>query len=162
MASKELALARKQEERRLYKEVRENLPGQKEALCREKEQQLQKLKDEKQRLEAEVGNLRTFVNNLKDVNDHGNNSDDPIELRLPSVDVFYTAFLEDAPPDRPCLICRIREASVVFLPCVHQVMCENCNDFHRLKGDEARCPCCRTQVVGRIHVFGASAKAWQN
>ena len=44
-----------------------------------------------------------------------------------------------------CVICFANEASVVFVPCNHFIMCEQCVDLHR-RQQNAACPLCRREV----------------
>lgn len=55
--------------------------------------------------------------------------------------------------ERECVMCMSEEQSVVFLPCAHQVLCEECNEEHEKKGHKD-CPSCRTAIVQRIKVYG--------
>ncbi|XP_073048992.1 putative E3 ubiquitin-protein ligase RF298 [Primulina eburnea] len=52
---------------------------------------------------------------------------------------------------RECIMCMTEEISVVFLPCVHQVLCVECNIRHEKQGMKD-CPSCRTTIAKRIPV----------
>lgn len=64
----------------------------------------------------------------------------------------------EANSGRECIICQENDASVIFLPCAHQVLCSNCNNNFR-KNRKATCLFCRTRtpIERRIRVFGASS-----
>lgn len=53
--------------------------------------------------------------------------------------------------ERECVMCLSEEMSVVFLPCSHQVLCENCDKLHEKQGMKD-CPSCRTPIQLRIKV----------
>ncbi|CAN6999300.1 unnamed protein product [Brassica rapa subsp. trilocularis] len=54
----------------------------------------------------------------------------------------------------------IEVLSVVFYPCAHQVMCSCSDSFfsgNNNGGNKVTCPCCRSLVQQRIHIFGATS-----
>ncbi|TMW85793.1 hypothetical protein EJD97_022490 [Solanum chilense] len=53
--------------------------------------------------------------------------------------------------ERECVMCMNEQISVVFLPCAHQVLCEDCNVHHQNRGMD-KCPSCRTPIKERISV----------
>jgi Zinc finger, C3HC4 type (RING finger) len=57
---------------------------------------------------------------------------------------------------RPCIICKAAEASVVFLPCAHQVLCAECGKDKEDMNNE-KCPCCRARIEERVFVYGLGA-----
>ncbi|MED6197871.1 hypothetical protein PIB30_060862 [Stylosanthes scabra] len=52
--------------------------------------------------------------------------------------------------EQECVMCLSDEMSVVFLPCAHQVVCQDCNELHEKQGMKD-CPSCRTPIQRRIH-----------
>ncbi|CAI5799408.1 E3 ubiquitin-protein ligase LRSAM1 isoform X2 [Podarcis lilfordi] len=54
-----------------------------------------------------------------------------------------------APEDHhcECVICKEREAQVVFLTCGHACCCQTCSEAL------STCPLCRKDIVQRIHLF---------
>ncbi|KAH0926371.1 hypothetical protein HID58_018627 [Brassica napus] len=71
------------------------------------------------------------------------------------------SYESEANNDRECIICMKDEVSVVFLPCAHQVVCGSCSDSffsgNNNGGNKVTCPCCRSLVQQRIHIFGATS-----
>ncbi|OIV91313.1 hypothetical protein TanjilG_01844 [Lupinus angustifolius] len=61
--------------------------------------------------------------------------------------------------EQECVMCLSEEASVVFLPCAHEVLCPACNKLHE-KQRMKDCPSCRTPIQHRIHVRFA-ADQWR-
>ncbi|OIW13959.1 hypothetical protein TanjilG_09310 [Lupinus angustifolius] len=53
--------------------------------------------------------------------------------------------------ERECVMCLYKEISVVFLPCAHQVVCEECNELLVNQGMQD-CPSCRTPIQKRMSV----------
>lgn len=51
--------------------------------------------------------------------------------------------------ERECVMCMTEDISVIFLPCAHQVLCENCNVLHEKQGMND-CPSCRTPIQMRF------------
>lgn len=54
-------------------------------------------------------------------------------------------------PERECVMCLTEEMTVLFFPCAHQVLCEECNVLHEKQGMND-CPSCRTPIQERIYV----------
>lgn len=54
-------------------------------------------------------------------------------------------------PQRECVMCLSEEMAVLFFPCAHQVLCEECNVLHEKKGMK-ECPSCRTPIQARVKV----------
>lgn len=52
---------------------------------------------------------------------------------------------------RECVMCLSEEMAVLFFPCAHQVLCEECNILHEKKGMKD-CPSCRAPIQERINV----------
>eukprot|EP00761_Pharyngomonas_kirbyi_P008423 gb/GECH01008434.1/.p1 GENE.gb/GECH01008434.1/~~gb/GECH01008434.1/.p1 ORF type:complete len:1012 (+),score=312.14 gb/GECH01008434.1/:1-3036(+) len=52
-----------------------------------------------------------------------------------------------------CIICETERINVVFIPCGHNVMCEDCNRNHELQGNK-HCPICRQDITQRVKTFG--------
>ena len=164
--AKELAIAQVQKELRLKNEAKVNINRKRDALLRKIEINCQRNKDDKKRLEQEISCLQL---SLDSSNPH----------HLP--DAFYTAGLEQARPerdpfemlpslnealeyceeekisDRVCLFCRESEASVVFLPCAHQVLCANCTEDHYKNAEAKWCPCCQDLIAQIIRVYGSGS-----
>ncbi|PIN13412.1 putative E3 ubiquitin ligase [Handroanthus impetiginosus] len=57
----------------------------------------------------------------------------------------------DIKQERECVMCMADEISVLFLPCAHQVLCDQCNILHEKQG-MSDCPSCRTPIQKRISV----------
>lgn len=50
----------------------------------------------------------------------------------------------------PCMVCAMRPASIIEVPCGHATVCAECfGDYHT----NVRCLRCRDQVTGRVDVF---------
>ncbi|XP_057741839.1 putative E3 ubiquitin-protein ligase RF4 [Arachis stenosperma] len=61
--------------------------------------------------------------------------------------------------EQECVMCLSDEMSVVFLPCAHQVVCQDCNELHEKQGMKD-CPSCRTPIQRRIHArFAGHSRA---
>ncbi|KAK1577396.1 hypothetical protein Q3G72_021444 [Acer saccharum] len=88
-----------------------------EAICKKMEVDCQLYKDDVQRVEQEISNLH-------------------LRLSLEDVGHFPADLISELEPERSqtysrlCLMCMEKEASVVFLPCAHQVLCARCNENH--------------------------------
>ncbi|XP_057980439.1 MND1-interacting protein 1-like isoform X2 [Malania oleifera] len=152
--AKELAVTQVQEEQRLKKAAEVSFKRKMEALRQKMELDCQHFKDDVQRLEQEISCIQKSLYSteltqsqaqrcmLETLPPESNNLNDLCEE-----DVFY---------DRECFICMVNEASVVFLPCAHQIMCSNCSERY-CNFVEARCPCCQVWIVQRIRVYGAGS-----
>ncbi|KAL8100853.1 hypothetical protein AgCh_032920 [Apium graveolens] len=51
--------------------------------------------------------------------------------------------------NRECTMCLADDISVIFLPCAHQVLCEECNERHEKEGATI-CPLCRAAIQTRF------------
>ena len=49
------------------------------------------------------------------------------------------------------------EASIVFLPCAHQVLCANCTEDHYKNVEANWCPCCQDRIAQIIGVYGTGS-----
>lgn len=162
--AKELAIAQVQEELRLKEEVEANMKRKQHALHQKMELDSQRCKDDVQRLEMEISHLELSLDSSnphyqQDVFFTGElglarpERDDALEIMLPdSLDLSE----EEVIHDRVCLICMENDASIVFLPCAHQVLCANCTENH-CNNVQAKCPCCQDPIAQRIRVYGLSS-----
>lgn len=50
-----------------------------------------------------------------------------------------------------CAMCQREEASVVFLPCAHEVLCKRCSGARGAKGNK-HCPSCGARIDERVNV----------
>lgn len=65
--------------------------------------------------------------------------------------------LRDSPEQvsgRECVICSKNDASILFLPCAHQVVRTKCNEEEIVA---AKCPCCQVQLDERVTIYGANS-----
>ncbi|RZC69332.1 hypothetical protein C5167_032420 [Papaver somniferum] len=160
--AKELVMSQVEEERRSKESAEGSVKRNQEALRRKVEIDFQRHKDDIQRLEQELSRLRASAESIQ-VNYQTNG--DP-EMAKPQREINarvlhdLNKLLDSSEKEtnfvRVCLICMIDEASVVFLPCAHQVLCANCSNDYGKKG-KATCPSCRVQIEQRINVYGASS-----
>lgn len=51
--------------------------------------------------------------------------------------------------NRECTMCMAEDIYVIFLPCAHQVLCEECNQRHEKEG-VTTCPLCRAVIQARF------------
>ena len=51
--------------------------------------------------------------------------------------------------NRECTMCMAADIFVIFLPCAHQVLCEECSELHEKQG-ATTCPLCRTTIQKRF------------
>lgn len=165
MKAKELASAQVEEERRSKETTEASNKRKLEALRLKTEIDFQRHKDDHQRLEQELSRLKAsaqYADLLHPLitlptgnSDETNGQGETISMLLHEME------LEDSSEngvhsDRECIFCLRDEVSIVFLPCGHQVMCNNCNDDYGKKG-KAICPCCQIPIEQRIRVYGASS-----
>ncbi|CAN4127831.1 unnamed protein product [Withania somnifera] len=144
--AKEQALAQVEEERRLKEAAEATNKRNYEALRLRIEIDFQRHKDDLQWLEQDLSQLK-LSNELLEGN---------VARILHDFDTSEDSSEKDISGDRKCLICLKGEVSVVFLPCVHQVLCALCNDNYRKTG-RAICPYCRVPIEQRIQVFGVTS-----
>lgn len=164
--AKELALAQVEEERRSKEAAEASNKRKLEALRLKIEIDFQRHKDDLQRLEQELSHLRassqfTESHHASDtVSTEHNEGIKPqgesIAKLLHELYCLEDSSEQEVNGDRECIICTKDEASIVFLPCAHQVLCANCSDNYEKKG-KATCPSCRVPIEQRIRVFGASS-----
>ncbi|KAM0015362.1 putative transcription factor C2H2 family [Helianthus debilis subsp. tardiflorus] len=57
-----------------------------------------------------------------------------------------------------CVMCLSEETTVLFVPCGHQVLCDECNVIHEDNGMK-ECPSCRTPIQKRINCLFAKSNA---
>ncbi|XP_059298016.1 putative E3 ubiquitin-protein ligase RF298 [Lycium ferocissimum] len=99
------------------------------------EKSMRKCKEDILKLESEISHLRFQSEGSK------------IEA-LRRNDNFAPASVKS---ERECVMCLSEEMTVVFLPCAHLVLCEQCNVLHEKQGMND-CPSCRTPIKKRISV----------
>lgn len=138
---KELAIALVAEEEMLRKRAEANLKSKHASLDQKMNTSCQPLRDNVHRLEVELANLQSSLI-------------DTFEMAPPESCVLRDTSGEGVSYGRACIICSNKEASVLFLPCAHQVVCSKCNE-ERAVGE--RCPCCQTQIEERINICGTSS-----
>jgi hypothetical protein len=71
---------------------------------------------------------------------------------LPSPNIPPALDVSQASTNFDCIVCMERKRSVVFFPCKHLVVCEECIKVLRKENDYL-CPICRSQVTGHVKVF---------
>ncbi|KAH0738684.1 hypothetical protein KY290_037389 [Solanum tuberosum] len=108
---------------------------------------MQKYKEEIQKCESEISQLRFQYERSKIV---------ALKRGIPQLTKGLAAYAESSDSnvvkmERECVMCMNEQISVVFLPCAHQVLCEDCNVLHQKKGMD-ECPSCRTPIKERISV----------
>lgn len=164
--AKELAIAQVQEELRLKKEVTVNINRKRDALHQKMEINCQRSKDDIQRLEQEISRLQLSLDssNLHQLQDafftvgleHTRPERSTFQIMLPALNEALEYSEEEIICDRVCWSCRENEASIVFLPCAHQVLCATCSEYLcRDVGGE--CPCCRDPIAQLIRVYGTGS-----
>lgn len=104
----------------------------------------QRHKDDLQWLHQELSQLKASVSNELLEGDAARVLRDFERLEVSSA--------KNANSNQMCVICRKGEVSVVLLPCAHQALCTNCNDYYGKNG-RAKCPCCGVPIERRIQVF---------
>ncbi|KAG5397684.1 hypothetical protein IGI04_019498 [Brassica rapa subsp. trilocularis] len=126
------------------------------------EKQKLKLQDEiiaeKEKTKALLNALAQITQDKKEIEkpEKGEN----IAKLLEEQDKLEGSYESEANNDRECIICMKDEVSVVFYPCAHQVMCSCSDSFfsgNNNGGNKVTCPCCRSLVQQRIHIFGATS-----
>ncbi|TMW85524.1 hypothetical protein EJD97_023015 [Solanum chilense] len=108
---------------------------------------MQKYKQDIQKCESEISQLR-FQSERSKI--------EALKRGIPQMTKGLAAFAESSGSnvlnaERECVMCMNEHITVVFLPCAHQVLCEDCNVFHQKKGMD-KCPSCRTPIKERISV----------
>ncbi|KAH0641188.1 hypothetical protein KY285_037774 [Solanum tuberosum] len=111
------------------------------------ERNMQKYKEDIQKCESEISQLR-FQSERSKI--------EALKRGIPQMTKGLAAYAESYGSnvlnvERECIMCMNEQISVVFLPCAHQVLCEDCNVLHQKKGME-KCPSCRTPIKERISV----------
>ncbi|KAH0634976.1 hypothetical protein KY284_037762 [Solanum tuberosum] len=111
------------------------------------ERNMQKYKEDIQKCESEISQLR-FQSERSKI--------EALKRGIPQMTKGLAAYAERYGSnvlnvERECIMCMNEQISVVFLPCAHQVLCEDCNVLHQKKGME-KCPSCRTPIKERISV----------
>lgn len=164
--AKELASAQVEEERRSKEAAEASNKRKLEALRLKIEIDFQRHKDDLQRLEQELSHLRassqfTESHHASDTvsteyNEGIKPQGESIAKLLHELYCLEDSSEQEVNGDRECIICTKDEASIVFLPCAHQVLCANCSDNYEKRG-KATCPSCRVPIEQRIRVFGASS-----
>lgn len=152
-----------EEERRNKEAAEASNKRRLEAMRLKIEIDFQRHKDDLHRLEQELSQLKALEqtsgqhlqsHDLSMQNLNGTKSEGNIMHEIDTLE--DSADGEAIDHDRRCIICSKDEASVVFLPCAHQVLCAKCNNSYGKKG-KAACPCCQVPIQKRICVFGASS-----
>ncbi|CAK9144864.1 unnamed protein product [Ilex paraguariensis] len=159
LEEKEQALALLSEEKRLKAVAEANLKRNLEFLNQKLEMDSNRLKDDIQRLENELSRLRicnhSSSSSSQGMLDSGDNWNSTV---IPPGSSSSHDFSEEPICDRLCVICWKNEASILFLPCAHQVMCVSCNEDHsKTVPVGGRCPCCYGQIEQKIRVYAASS-----
>ena len=104
---------------------------------------MQKYKEEIQKRESEISQLRLQSESSKI---------EALKRGIPQMTKGLAAYAESSDSiEWECVMCMNEQISVVFLPCAHQVLCEDCNVLHQKKGMD-ECPSCRTPIKERISV----------
>ncbi|KAK4732173.1 hypothetical protein R3W88_025161 [Solanum pinnatisectum] len=111
------------------------------------ERNMQKYKEVIQKCESEISQLR-FQSERPKI--------EALKRGIPQTTKGLAAYAERSVSnilnvERECVMCMNEQISVVFLPCAHQVLCEDCNVLHQKKGMD-KCPACRTPIKERICV----------
>ncbi|KAK1352600.1 putative E3 ubiquitin-protein ligase RF298 [Heracleum sosnowskyi] len=130
--------------------------------------ELEKYKDNMKELEEQISKLRmdcesSRVAALREgINrsyvSHPTGSNIPAKpgYLIPNVYKRLPVFQGMLPPsesvkanNRECSMCMVEDISVIFLPCAHQVLCEECNERHEKDG-ATTCPICRALIQTRF------------
>lgn len=100
------------------------------------------------KLKFEGGSTGSFGNHLMALKclKKGNQNSTGFKKSMNPNDPFGNGGLRQ---DRECVMCLAEEISVVFVPCLHQVLCAKCNGLHETRGMKD-CPSCRTPILRRI------------
>ncbi|XP_004247551.1 putative E3 ubiquitin-protein ligase RF298 [Solanum lycopersicum] len=111
------------------------------------ERNKQKYKEETQKCESEISQLR--FQSQRSITE-------ALKRGIPQLTKGLSTYAESSDSnvvkmERECVMCMHEHISVVFLPCAHQVLCEDCNVLHQKKGMD-ECPSCRTPIKERISV----------
>ncbi|PON87524.1 43kDa postsynaptic protein [Trema orientale] len=149
--AKELAINQLQEERKLKEEAEVSMKRRQQEFCQKMEADFLQSKDDIQRFEQRIAHLEISSESTDDTY----NLPDHLflwESELPGSSEPTDLSRKEA-YDRMCIICLEKEASVVFLPCAHQVICATCTKDYYDKVED-RCPYCMSSVDQKIHAYG--------
>ncbi|GMI69385.1 hypothetical protein like AT4G03000 [Hibiscus trionum] len=125
------------------------------------EKDMQKYGEEIKTLESKLSELKTKLDSskiaaLRGGIDGGNGQCSSVNEgnHIPSiskgvVDIEDYSGSRGLKQERECVMCLSEEKMVVFLPCLHQVLCVKCNELHE-KQRMKDCPACRTLIDYRI------------
>ncbi|GLT89297.1 hypothetical protein SLE2022_072850 [Rubroshorea leprosula] len=162
--AKELATIQIQEELKLKEEADVNAKGKMEAAHQKIVMDCQLHKDDMERLMEEVSRLQISSDLTNPYHQQNVMFSGQLELQRPQIDTFNMVhtnqnlsahLFEEEICNHLCLICTNNQASVLFLPCAHQILCPHCTLL--FNHTEARCPCCQAPIIQRIHVYGVSS-----
>ncbi|GER57541.1 actin-depolymerizing factor [Striga asiatica] len=161
--AKELALEQVEEEKHLKEASESNNKKKLEALRLKIEIDFQRHKDDLQRLKQEYSRLKE---SSKSENENQCNESWTENVKPPKGGETIARLLHELDQtqeekstgcDRECMICMKDEVSVVFLPCLHHVICASCNEGYGKRRNKAVCLYCRVPIEQRIRVYGASS-----
>ncbi|KAM7257142.1 hypothetical protein ACFE04_012883 [Oxalis oulophora] len=162
--AREEAIAEVGKERRAKEEAEANSKRKLEGHRLKIEIDFQRHKDDLQRLEEELSRLQASAETPELNNNQSNNLSAADRTRAQeNIIARLISELEESPEkevslNRECIICREEEASIVYLPCAHLVLCAGCNEsYFQGKKGRVTCPCCRVLIEQQIRVFGASS-----
>lgn len=154
--AKELAINQLQEELRLKEEAELNLKRMQQEFRQKMEADFVQYKDDMQRLEQQIAHLEISSESTDDIHNLPEHLF-PWESELPSPSETTDLSRKEASTyDRMCIICKGKEATVVVLPCAHQVLCANCTKDYYNKVED-RCPYCMSSVDQKIHAYGVES-----
>lgn len=110
------------------------------------EKNMRKCKEDKQKLESEISQLRLQFERAQI---------EALKRDIPQMTKGLAAYAEYsgstiAKMEMECVMCMNEQRSVLFLPCAHQVLCENCSVLHQKEMEE--CPSCRIPIKKWISV----------
>lgn len=117
------------------------------------EEQISKLRMECE--SSRVAELREGIN--RSYGSHPTDRNTPAKRGhlIPNMYKRLPVFQEISPSEsareknRECTMCMVEDISVIFLPCAHQVLCEECNERHEKDG-ATTCPLCRALIQTRF------------
>ena len=142
------------------REERESLEAlanaEEEKIRQKAKEKLQKYKEEIQKMEAQISVLRTASESSKiaELRRSIGGSSVPASEGYHNRDVLKGSEAGSVRRERECVVCLTNEISVVFLPCVHQIVCAECNEQYGSEMED--CPACRKRIDRRISVRFAS------
>eukprot|EP00252_Welwitschia_mirabilis_P025260 TRINITY_DN7812_c0_g1_i1.p2 TRINITY_DN7812_c0_g1~~TRINITY_DN7812_c0_g1_i1.p2 ORF type:complete len:353 (+),score=105.66 TRINITY_DN7812_c0_g1_i1:1603-2661(+) len=158
--AKERANAQAEEARRTRDTAEAASRRREEALRRKIEMDFERYKDDIERLEQERNRLKLNASQPQSTSNHSYSFDgryvQKIQEKNANGQRETQESSKDINNDRQCRQCSVEEASVLFLPCAHQVICVKCNELHENKGSK-NCPSCKTPIQQRIRVYGVSS-----